>query len=147
MKVLFLDIDGVLNYVGGPTECGMYGLLPEKVALLERIIDATQCKVVLSSTWRKFDRTLAKVDRMLDSIGYELLDATPILDRKEGLLWVGQTRGCEIKAWLDQHPEVTQFVILDDDSDMGGLFPFLIKTSTFSGLTEAEVQECIKRLS
>ena len=27
------------------------------------------------------------------------------------------TRGDEILAWLDQHPDVTSFVILDDDND------------------------------
>jgi hypothetical protein len=27
-------------------------------------------------------------------------------------------RGVEIQQWLDEHPDVTNYVILDDDSDM-----------------------------
>ena len=31
---------------------------------------------------------------------------------------LGTKRGIEIKKWLSDNPEVTDFVILDDDSDM-----------------------------
>jgi hypothetical protein len=149
--VLFLDIDGVLNYVGGPTECGMYGLDHDKVSLLEKIIDATQCRIVLSSTWRKFGKCIAKVERMLDSIGYELHDMTPVLD---GLtsgawgspIWTGASRGREIQAWLDKHPS-ERFVILDDDTDMGALLPHLVNTDIFVGLTPDLADEVIRRLN
>lgn len=149
--VLFLDIDGVLNYVGGPTVGGLYWLVPEKVALLEKIIDATQCRVVLSSTWRKFNKSLFAARQMLDSIGYELDDTTPILDRQTseawgGGLWIGARRGSEIQAWLDERPEVTRFVILDDDDDMGPLSPHWVATDSSVGLTEEIANEVIRRL-
>ena len=53
--VLFLDIDGVLN----SRECWdrLRGLRHkidrEKVALLNEVVAATDCRIVVSSTWRK----------------------------------------------------------------------------------------------
>ena len=57
MKVIFLDIDGVLNEDTTPTRtqsCALF-IDQEKLLRLKRIIDATQAKIVLSSTWR-YDR-------------------------------------------------------------------------------------------
>ena len=59
MKVIFLDIDGVLNsdeYVDKVKKSDIQGIERdidiEKVKLLKRAIDETGAKVVLSSSWR-----------------------------------------------------------------------------------------------
>jgi Swiss Army Knife RNA repair-like protein len=39
-------------------------------------------------------------------------DVTPILHD------LGLSRGHEIQAWLNEHPEVERYAILDDDNDM-----------------------------
>ena len=56
-------------------------------------------------------------------------------------------RGDEIQDWLTRHPDVTQFVILDDDADMAHLLPYLVQTRTREGLTDEQTDEVIKRLS
>ena len=53
MKILFLDVDGVLNYDKCKARCGSFrGIESEKVALLKQIIDATGALIVLTSSWR-----------------------------------------------------------------------------------------------
>lgn len=138
MKVLFLDVDGVLN------RCGMsaQGLESDKLGLLRRIIMETGCNVVLSSTWRKFDRLLVRIKAEI-----ELHDVTPCLDEIQGGLWTAQPRGMEISTWLGNHPQVERYVILDDDSDMGALKPHLVGTQSFIGLTPRIAAEVIERLN
>jgi len=51
LRLLFLDVDGVLN-VGGTANCG--ALVPELVARLHWVLVATGAVVVLSSSWRLF---------------------------------------------------------------------------------------------
>ena len=50
-RLLFLDVDGVLNRTGHPEDTGE--IRPEKLALLKRITDVTQATIVLSSAWRR----------------------------------------------------------------------------------------------
>lgn len=55
MKLIFLDIDGVLNYEGYErlTRSGTRFVDPILIKRLKKIIDCTGAKVVLSSTWRR----------------------------------------------------------------------------------------------
>ena len=55
MKLIFLDIDGVLNYEGYErfTRSGTRFVDPVLIKRLKKIIDRTGAKVVLSSTWRR----------------------------------------------------------------------------------------------
>ena len=145
MKVLFLDIDGVLNsenwfaYRIYCVKNNMVNILmnfgdtddrnikhkltmldDRAIANLNRIIEETGCKVVLSSSWRSpieseniFTQDLLK----LKGFKYEFYDVTP-------RLWFSDfsiRRGEEIKFWLDkesENHEIESFVILDDDSDI-----------------------------
>ena len=115
MRVLFLDVDGVLNSI---RSCYAYGGYPHTfdencrskfdwtaVSLIQRICRNSDVKVVISSTWRKFF-TYQEIGEGLD---LPVIDSTPELPG-----W----RGYEIKDWLDRHPEVTEYAIIDDDSDM-----------------------------
>ena len=53
MKVIFLDIDGVLNYSGCKEKIGgIFFVNDERIKILKEIIDKTNAKIVLSSTWR-----------------------------------------------------------------------------------------------
>ena len=145
MKVLFLDIDGVLNsenwfaYRIYCVKNNMVNILmnfvdtddrnikhkltmldDRAIANLNRIVEETGCKVVISSSWRSsieseniFTQNLLK----LKGFKYEFYDVTP-------RLWFSDfsiRRGEEIKFWLDKESEkheIESFVILDDDSDM-----------------------------
>ena len=55
MKVIFLDIDGVLNTPSSESRCGEYiGIDDEKVKKLKKIVEKTKAEIVLISTWKKY---------------------------------------------------------------------------------------------
>lgn len=150
MKVIFLDIDGVLVTMESFTRYRRSGsnaqAHPDCVEQLNRILAHTGAAIVLSSTWRMFGRPY--MDRKFTEwkIQKPVTDFTPILQTKEGEIVVSQPRGHEIQSWLDGHPEVRQFVILDDESDMAHLLPALVKTDFNDGLTVDLADLVIKRL-
>jgi len=136
MKIIFLDIDGVLNseltnyskeYPDGPK--GSSFIDENLVTILNNIIEKTGAKIVLSSSWRK-SRTVEEMQELLEFKGFkgEIIGKTPILVFKsniEGGYHNSVPRGCEIKAWLEISKEIlgdkmskVRYAILDDDSDM-----------------------------
>lgn len=138
MNILFLDIDGVLNstrscvaFKGYPLNfsaehLGRFDWVA--IGLVRKLCEETGAQIVLSSAWRQNFRA--------EVVGRELnlpiIDVTPWSSEPETV------RGHEIKAWLDQHPEVNQYAIVDDNSDMlpeqiaGGHF---VQTNFEDGLT------------
>ena len=123
MKAIFLDIDGVLNSeeTQNPRNFPYFidGRLLDQFTVLVRKTGAT---VVLSSSWR------------VDPIG--LLAAkyyqVPFDDVCPDL--PGAPRCDEVITWLRQHPEVTRYVVLDDDDDCLDELPLFQPTSR-TGLT------------
>ena len=122
-KVIFLDIDGVLNnenhiinLVSALGEKQYYKLLEgiegtpfdyENCNLLKMLIDKTGAEVVLSSSWRLNPKGIEILEKYT---GIKVSGATP--------LKLDTIRGKEIKEYLDNHSEVVNYVILDDDDDM-----------------------------
>ena len=140
MKIIFLDIDGVLNsFQTQPKEEieNMFGIHKVLVERLNDVVRKTDAKVVLSSTWRH-DKNWRKTMKE-SGLDFKFLDKTPDLR--------GEIRGNEIQKWLDKHQNVEKFCIIDDDSDM---LPEQkhFKTSIFlGGLTESICEEIIKYLN
>lgn len=136
MNVLFLDFDGVLL-----NQATRFRTMdPACVAYLDALCRAADdLPVVISSTWRHIG--LGRCRAMLREAGFtgRVIGATPVL-------W-GCSRGEEIDRWLDAHPEYTRPVILDDDADMGGLTPALVRTETLIGLTEREARRVLDLLA
>ena len=111
------------------------------VLLVDRIIQATGCQVVLSSTWRLHPESRAQVERWV----CKFIDVTPEFVRS---LSEGAVRGNEIQDWLDKHPEVTRYAILDDDPDMlEEQLPNFFKTTWEKGLTEEIMEKVIAHLN
>lgn len=139
MKVLFLDIDGVCNsatYMLAIKKKSFWlDTDPEAVKLVRRIIKETDCKVVLSSTWRLYEKAREAVRR--DVCRY--IDTTIDMQRgsKRGIV----PRGEEVQEWLSRHHEVSQYAIIDDDADF---LPhqWLFKTTWEKGLTP-EIAEAV----
>lgn len=134
MKVLFLDVDGVLNC--RTTEerfMGFLGIDPELVKLVDKIVDKTGCKVVLSSSWRLWE---PHKQHVADHI--EFIDVT--LDNK-GLT----DRGCEIQKWLEENP-VDNYAILDDNGDFHK-DQHLFRTVILTGLTGEVANRVIEHLN
>lgn len=127
MKVIFLDIDGVLNtsetFIRRKEKyfkTGTYDLEIDlfRVGYLKQIIDETDAKIVLTSSWRSdfnkqknkiIPRTEKAVELcyLFNQYGIEIYDITT----KNNEL----TRGTQINMWLNEN-EVDSFVILDDES-------------------------------
>jgi hypothetical protein len=122
MKVIFLDIDGVLNTVNTRIECGMDNIDPGRLALLHALVTDTGAEVVLSSAWRTF-HTIEEMNAML---GLRLAGET--LEDPE------DRRGAEIAEWV-RTAGVDKFVILDDRDDMYPHMDRLIRTNDRTGLT------------
>lgn len=151
MKVIFLDIDGVLNEDTTPTRTKSRVIFidQDKLMRLKRIVDATGAKIVLSSTWRhdrddaRYNGDFLELREAFQTGGLDFCDYTPV-DA------TGAHRGMEIKAWLSLHPEVDRYIILDDelfDFEECGLLPRLVKTVFWDGgLTEELTQEAISML-
>ena len=170
MKVIFLDIDGVLNTK--ETYDNMYrtnGFLSAmevpidkfRLEYLKTIIDETDAKIVLSSSFRHF--FIKEEGKIIPTsikgknlhnwflkYGIDIYDITPTN---------GYTREEEIKEWLINNEEVEDFIIIDDDPTIfEDLSSKLIQTSkvrqnyltTFIkdsfGLCERHIPEIIDRL-
>lgn len=141
MKVIFLDIDGVINNATTSERFeGFIGIDPALVEIFNKLIQDTNARVVLSSTWRldkNWRETMAR-----HKIKCVFLGATP------RLYTPGQPRverGEEIKQWLEENANynITNYAILDDDSDMLEGQP-LFKTSWQTGLTP-EIAEAVRQ--
>ena len=135
-KVIFLDIDGVINKVGTIERWeGCFGMDKKLISILHRLVKETKAKLVLSSTWRH-DPDWRNTMKAC-GIKYKFLDKTISL-------WTPNSiRGDEIKEWLDRHPEVKKYAIIDDDSDF---YPEqkLFQTSYKTGLTDKIANDIIK---
>lgn len=159
MKVIFLDVDGVLNSL----DCkalieGYYFVEDEKIIRLKELVDKTGAKVVLSSTWRygwyamehvaepdegdlreiRFFKALREKLRQFD---IELLSYTEDFGR----------RGEEIRKWLDDWngEPIESYVILDDmePEEFSGHLGQLVETTLGYGLEPEHVQQAIEILN
>ena len=111
MKVIFLDIDGVLNsndYFDRRNQ-GLindeYDIDQNLIAKINELINKTGAEIVVSSCWRNVGKE--KVNQKLRESGLckDIIGITPKL----------YTRGEEIEAYLSQHADIKQYVVIDDD--------------------------------
>lgn len=136
MKVLFLDIDGVLNSTSSLAQ--NVHLDPSKVCMLYDLVRTTDTKVIISSTWR-------------NTFDYEpLRDMLWITGFMNKALIVGKTpsgfnftcRGEEIQSVLDANKDIEKYAIVDDDADfLEHQQPFVVNTNTFVGLCWREIDK------
>lgn len=126
MKVIFLDIDGVCNSRGWFNkihESGLsdHSLAPTKhfdpacVERLHKICDIAAAEIVIISSWQE-----DAVDPLIE-LGFKVHGLT-------GDGW--PTRRAFIDEYLLKHPEITSYVILDDDRVDG---PNVVRTSFYNG--------------
>jgi hypothetical protein len=150
--VLFLDIDGVLNCLATwrRPKVGTHRLDPERIELLNRVIQRTGCRIVVSSTWRHGDfRGPRSCTGILVQHG-----VWPRFHRDWRTPDLGPdfSRGEEIASWLRRNP-VSAYAIVDDEADgiEAGLLPDLrprfVQTTFEQGLTEAHAERLIALLT
>ena len=173
MRVIFLDIDGVLNseryalkleekhrQLGHPEDsraCGCFKIHhqidPDAIARLNRLVAVTEAKIVISSTWRKlFDPPELRLVLEEHGLVAEIIGQTPDGHVEPQMLDVYGPleriyRGYEIDFWLRHHPEVDRFVILDDGSDMAMHKNRLVQTDSDDGLCDEHVHFAVHVLA
>ena len=154
MKVIFLDIDGVLNCATTTRRldvCFEFNFVDtRKVLRLRDIVERTGTKLVLSSTWRLgADPKAFYLEReALRELAAEFrrvrcplwFDVTPYLPRAK--------RWQEINAWLLLHPEVEDYIIIDDwgEDEFRPMMDHLVKCDARFGLTKERAELAIQML-
>lgn len=151
-KLLFLDVDGVLNYKQffeeNPTSHKMMGSMidPSRVSLVVSILERTGASLVLSSTWRIIPEGRKAINDAFGHVKSHIkppIPCTPTHDPES--LQSFKCRGEEIDFFLrklDKWPAT--FAILDDDHDfLPHQMPFLVNTSWETGLLESHVEEAV----
>ncbi len=152
MRIIFCDVDGVLNHKGCIDRApgGFTGVVEEHIRNLKRIVDETGAKIVLSSDWRlikddpEYGENYDYLVKRLQSVA-----GLAISDHTDDISW--SSRGDEIRKYLEDHPEITGYVILDDipftSFDACNLGDHLILTSERRGLTQKDADEAIRKLN
>lgn len=133
-RILFLDIDGVLNSEEYYKNCNnssenISRFDSSSVSLIKSLIEEFSLKIVISSTWR-----YGAVDRLMHELKRNKLMNylypdwfTPVIHPAH--------RGTEVKLWLDLHPEVSDYIIIDDDDNILEEQKInYVKTSLHSGM-------------
>lgn len=162
-RIIFLDIDGVLNNPGtyaedqapwryDGTELLCVPVDPQCMACLNRLIAATGAKVVMSTSWRLFAgwQDLGPALNRHGLVG-EVVGETP--NPVEDPAWHDSRetsriqRGDEVAEWLRRNPSVESFVVLDDDDDIDAVRDRFVQTSGAAGLTDADVERAIAVLT
>jgi hypothetical protein len=123
-KVIFLDIDGVLNCQRTSNPRHLPYIIDDALLTrLRQLVDRTDASVVLSSTWRYDPAGIFSAKRY----GIPFIDVIPDLPH--------EPRRKEILQWLQEHPEVTRYIVIDDEDDDLDSLP-LFQPSSGMGLTE-----------
>ena len=165
MKIIFLDIDGVLNSMAyfksnkNIKETRFDDISDFHLRNLAEIYHKCNAHIVLSSTWRELDdeynmtcyEMWKYLVNSLKRYDMDIMSKTPVID---------QNRPLEIKTWLDNRVDREQikFVILDDDFskesyDKYGIGDCLVHTKFFcntleeGGLQQEHVDMAIKILN
>ncbi len=157
MTVLFLDFDGVLNNQGSfVLEGRRNNALPEgeKHKRVQETLDPVNCsnvqffldqykdmKIVLSTAWRLH----YPVDWLKTKLAEYGVDSERVIGKTPWHSSMG-LRGNEIQDWLDQHPDVTRYIVFDDNDDrISQMHPKnFIKTSWNTGFTFEHTLKAMK---
>ena len=163
-KIIFLDFDGVLNtehyqnllcYKGEPCQ-DEYGALfdPEAVEQLERIVEATNADIVVSSSWKILGLKAMQAMWEARRMSGKVIDITPKaasdnwlltadLDDMDPATWQG--KGMEIASWLADHASKdTRYVIIDDEHViLDSQQQHFILTNPHDGITEEVANRAI----
>lgn len=154
-------LDGVLNCSTSKSHCQNYtGIDSDKVKRLAKIVQATNARIVLISSW--------KIGWEPPNLGWKINYHKQFyphakylnnhLKKKGNLIIFDKTRernseqrGLGIADWLFNHPEVKTWIVLDDeifpDYNKYNIYPHLIKTDEHFGLTDENVNTAIKMLN
>ena len=129
MNVIFLDFDGVINTLNNtlyPREDE--NAVERRIKILGDICKLYDCKVVIESSYKEYiDEETLETDldwiqnyfNLFKKYGIEVVGRTPILERTPGKPYENYFKPIwkeeEILLYLEAHPEVEHFCVIDDD--------------------------------
>ena len=154
MRVIFLDVDGVLNsnpaMRGGKPTGGILGVDEDKLPVLQEIIMRSGAFVVLTSTWKHNWGTPwqpGSVRYLTDKLRQFNIEIMGITTES-----VPGERGKGIRRWLEYHGPFDGWAVLDDDIfpdyAQNGILPRLVKTNFYrGGLTKEKIELCVNLLN
>lgn len=140
MKVVFLDVDGVLNGHEWIHRREGARINPEPARNVHLLLKYTKAKVVISSTWRSWvnrgSMTAVGFSNMLETHGINA-DVIDVLPRGHV-----EERATQILAWVAEH-KPSKYVVLDDLPLVG--VP-LIRCDPGFGFRPFQISEAVKIL-
>lgn len=151
MKLLFLDIDGVLNAHEFNEGANSNMIRKDKVDLLNQVLDRTGCHLVISSAWRYI-----VLREAMTVLGFEYLLRTHGIHcshKLDGVTWEDsykETRADLILAYIeesvsDEEREGLRWVAVDD-LDLKLPAEHFVRTDGTVGLTQTHVNRLIELL-
>lgn len=147
MKIIFLDIDGVLNSTEYYKKVNMKidnweRFDPETVKLIKALIEEFNARIVITSSWR-----FGAKDLLMKELRKTQLLKYLYKSWETPMVYLG-TRGEEIKQWLTMHSEVNGYVILDDRDDiLTEQLTYFIKTDIDTGFKQEHYEKARSILS
>lgn len=140
MKLIFCDIDGVLNSEIGTAESGVLGIEEEKLYLLQALLESTGAQLVITSKARFAESIYEERLKTIENSGIRIRDAF------RGKTLSSNPKAIEVLAYLQNKcKDIDNILILDDnDHDFSEYFKHnFILVSTKTGLTVKDVEEGI----
>lgn len=163
-KVIFLDIDGVLNTnrwytqmeTNTPQDKYGYAFDPKAVTNLKRIVAETGADIVISSSWKCMG--LSQMEDMWEdrNLPGKIIGITPnsisdemLLNADIDSIELFHIRGEEIKEWLTKYgKQVSNYAIIDDmDNMLSEQESRFVHTNPENGITEEDALKTIEILN
>ena len=156
MKILFLDIDGVLNNTCPGTVCvkGKRLYDPHCISVLNNVLSDTNANIVISSAWRvgySCDFLAGQLDMMGVCVQHYTVYKDKYAHRIVGVTDTnGPTRATEIVRWIEANQDkIDSYAIVDDNEDaMCDMTKCMfVQTADDTGLTREQGGRLIKLLN
>lgn len=129
-KIIFLDVDGVLNY-SNYTNTATNDIDPSKVKMLAELCNETNAKVVITSSWRGSKNYIPHIytilRNVLDTYNVPVIGDAPYIELEFihqsintinppscSTFKYGTGRGAEVKQYIDEH-HIEKYIIFDDE--------------------------------
>ncbi len=158
MKVLFLDIDGVLNSQEFLQNNKSEPIDRRNVRVIKNVIDKTGAVIVMSSAWRLwFDDNMMPIEGhsqylydILSEFDIEIFAKTPDFSTEEirSKKTFSHVKAKEILAWLNENQSIDKYAVIDDlDLINEEVNAHLVRINGQVGITEEDAMRVIDMIS
>ena len=138
MKVIFLDLDGPICDTRGNKN-------PDAIYCLSELVRLTKAKIIITSSWRigkDINQLTASLSLWNNFPVDQVIGMTEVIYHNEREI----PRGAEIEIYLEDHQDIDNYVILDDES-----VPLLTQADHFvqtgkDGITGEQFREALRIL-